>query len=149
MIEMLMVIGITGILLIVLFQVFGAILSTKLRSQATSFVAQDSRYLLARLAYDISRASDITSGTGSALSLVIDGSTYLYSLSGESLVLSVGGGDPQSLTGVGTKINSLIFTRTDLSGNKAISISLNIAPTIIQPGGVTHERQLTTTIGLR
>lgn len=149
MVEMLMVIGITGVLLVVLSQVFGAILSMKLRSQATSFVAQDSRYILSRLAYDIMRANDITSGSGSSLSLNIAGVTHTYSLSGTTLELSVGGAPEQALTGVGTKINSLAFTRTDVGAHKAVQISLNIAPTIIQPGGSTGARQLTTTIALR
>lgn len=149
MVEMLMVMGITGVMLVVLSQVFGAILSMKLRSQATSFVAQDSRYVLNRLAYDVMRASDIVSGSGNTLTLTIDGVSHAYSVSGTTLMLSVDGAPEEKLTGIGTQISSLTFTRTDLSGHKAVQISMNIAPTIIQPGGVTGARQLTTTVALR
>lgn len=149
MVEMLMVMGIMSILVVILSQVFGSILTMKLRSQATTAVAQDSRYVITRLAYDVSRASDITSASGGTLNLSISGVSHLYSLQGTTLMVSVGGAANQALTGVGTKINALSFTRTDLSGHKAFQISLNIAPTVIQPGGALGARQLTTTLALR
>lgn len=150
MVEMLMVMGIMSVLVVILSQVFGSILTMKLKSQATSAVAQDSRYVITRLAYDISRASDITTGSGNTLRILINGSSYLYQLQGTSLVLSVNGGASQALTGVGTKVTNLSFVRfVDLGGKKSVQINLTIAPTTIQPGGSTGERQLTTTIATR
>jgi len=149
MVELLMVMGIMSILVVILSEVFGSILTMKLRSQATTAVAQDSRYVISRLAYDISRATDITNGSGNTLGLVINGAAYTYSLQASTLVLSIDGGSVQALTGVRTKINSLSFTRTDVGAHKAVQINLNLAPVIIQPGGVTGARQLTTTVALR
>ena len=154
LVELLLVMGIMSILMIILFQVFGSILDLKLRSEATTYVAQDSRYLITRLTYDISRASDVTLpvelSSGSSLTLVIDGQNYLYSLDDNILKLSVGGGDNLALNGIGSKINTLTFTRFANIGTKRIvQISLGIVPTTVQPGGVTLSRQLTTTVATR
>jgi prepilin-type N-terminal cleavage/methylation domain-containing protein len=154
LVELLMVMGIMGLLMVILFQVFGAILDMKLRSEATTAVAQDSRYLISRLTYDISRSSDITlplaGGSGNTLILVIDGVDYVYELNGTTLKLSVGGGASQALTGIGTKITSIVFTHfADIGNKKSVQIVLNIAPTTIQQGGTPGERTLTTTVVTR
>lgn len=150
MVEMLMVMGIMGFLVVILSQVFGSILTMKLRSQATSAVAQDSRYLITRLSYDISRASAITVPNSTTMVLTISGTAYTYTLSGSTLTLAVGGGASQVLNGVGTKITALSFTKlTDLGSKSNVQISLTITPTIIQPGGATGARQLTTTLATR
>ena len=152
LVELLMVMGIMSILMIILFQVFGSILDLKLRSEATTYVAQDSRYLITRLTYDISRASDVTLpvelSSGSSLTLVIDGQNYVYSLDGNILKLSVGGGDNLALNGIGSKINTLTFTRF-ANTKRIVQISLGIVPTTVQSGGVTLSRQLTTTVATR
>lgn len=150
MVEMLMVMGIMSILVVILSEVFGSILTMKLRSQATTAVAQDSRYVIARLSYDVSRSSSISSPDAQTLILTIGGTNYTYSLSGTSLVLRVGAGANQALTGVGTKITALNFTHfLDMGGKKSVQISLTILPTIIQPGGASGARLLTTTIATR
>lgn len=150
LVELLMVMGILGILMTVLFQVFNSILAMKLRSEATTSVAQDSRYLISRLTYDISRASDITSGTGGTLSLIIDGTTYFYALENTTLMLSIAGAPAQALTGVQTKIASLQFTRFgDVAGKKIVEITLRLAPVTILREGATGERLLTTTVATR
>lgn len=150
-VEMLLVIGIMSILVVILTQVFGSILTMKLRSQATTAVAQDSRYLLTRLAYDITRSSDLSVLSPQSLSLTINGVNYLYALSGTSLLLSVGGAPSQALTSIDTQITALNFTLTTVppSLKKSVQISLTILPTIIQAGGARLERHLTTTLGLR
>lgn len=149
LIEMLLVMGIMSILLVILTEVFGSIINTKLRSEAVTAVAQDSRYVLARLAYDISRSSAITSPTGNTLALQIDGVSYVYQLDGSTLTLAVAGGDPQALTGVGTRITSLNFVRTDLGLNQGVQISMVMHPTMVIPGTPDLGRQITTTIGTR
>jgi prepilin-type N-terminal cleavage/methylation domain-containing protein len=154
LVELLIVMGVMSILMVILFQVFGSILTMKLRSEATTAVAQDSRYLLTRLTYDISRASNITLPTalssGSSLGLLIQGSTYLYELDGVTLTLSIDGAAAEAVTSIGSKITSLNFTHfADMGTKKSVQINLTIAPTIIQPGGITGERLLTTTVGTR
>lgn len=149
LVEMLIVIGIMSILVVILSEVFGSILTTKIRSEATTALAQDSRYLLSRFYYDISRASDITSPTGSTLSLTIGGTSYVYALDGTTLTLTVGGASPQALSSVGTQITTLDFTRTDLGVKKGVQVHLIIAPSAGLPGGANLSRELTTTVALR
>lgn len=149
LVEMLMVMGIMSILVVILAEVFGSILTMKLRSEATTAVAQDSRYLLSRLYYDISRASDITSTSGDSLSLVIDGVEHLYSLADSTLTLAVGGGSSQALSSIGSRVTGLTFTRTDLGTKEAVHIQFTINPVIILPGGADLSRDLATTVALR
>jgi len=154
LVELLIVMGIMSILLTIFFQVFGAILSMKLRSEATTAVAQDSRYLISRLSYDVSRASDITlpsvGVSGNVLNIIIAGNVYQYQLENGILTLSINGGASQDLNGIGTKITNISFTHfADVGTKKSVQINLTIIPTIIQPGGATGERQLTTTIATR
>lgn len=149
LVEMLIVIGIMSILVIILSQVFGSILTTKLRSEATTAVAQDGRYLLTRLAYDIGRASDITSPTGSTLVLTIGGLDYVYTLSNSTLVLSIGGGPAEALSSLNSRLSSLSFTRTDLGVLKSVQVNFVISPSIPLPGGANLARELTTTVALR
>ncbi len=149
LVEMLMVMGIMSILVVILSQVFGSILTMKLRSEATTAVSQDSRYLLSRLYYDISRASDITSTSGPTLTLTISGVSYVYALDNDTLTLAVGGGSPEALTSVGSRVTTLGFTRTDLGLKKGVQIHLIITPVITLPGGADLSRELTTTVAIR
>ena len=142
MVELLIVIGIMGIFMVILSQVFVSILSMKLRSEATTAVAQDSRYLIARLSYDIARADNVSVSNPSTLILTINGVSHTYSLENNQLSLTVASGDPQILT--------LVFTPfPSLGSQQSVQINLTIRPTIIQPGGATGERHLITTIATR
>lgn len=150
LVELLLVIGIMGILMTILFQVFGSILNMKLRSEATTAVAQDGRYLLARLSYDISRATSVSIPNSTTLNLGIDGTTYSYALDGSTLELTVGAGASEQVTSVLSQINSISFEQlTDIGTKKMVRIVISIAPSIIQQGGVSGERTLTTTIATR
>jgi len=60
-IELILYIGLTGMLLGVMSQVFLAIVGVRSSSTQTTAVQQDSRFLLARLAYAVRRADDIVS----------------------------------------------------------------------------------------
>lgn len=154
LVELLMVMGIMGFLMVILFQVIGSILDLKVRSEAITAVAQDSRYLITRLTYDISRASTITSpvpgASGSSLQLLIGGDTYLYQLSGNTLNLSLNGGTPYALNGIGSRITSINFTRyADVEDIESVGINLVITPTTVQSGGVDATRILNTTVATR
>lgn len=150
LVEMLLVMGITGILIVVLSQVFGSILTMKLRSEATSAVAQDARYLLSRLSYDVARSSSIATPSPSELELTIGGVVHEYTLDNGRLMLAVGGGTPQALTGVRTQLTSLTFTKlADLGTKQNVEVNATLASTISQPGGATSDRQLRTTLATR
>ena len=74
LIELLIVIGILAILISVLSQVFGSIMTMKLSSSSHTSLSQDTRYVLARLTYDLSQADSITTpaigSSGTTLVLV-------------------------------------------------------------------------------
>lgn len=60
LVELLIVMGMISIFMVMLTDIFAGIGSAKLASQATSAVTEDGRAIMARLEYDISRASSIT-----------------------------------------------------------------------------------------
>ena len=154
LVEMLLVMGIMSILLVILTQVFASILSLRMRSVATTAVAQDSRYLISRLSYDVIRPQYIVAplpgSSDNALVLTIDGNTFTYALQGDALTLSVNAASPERLTDIYTAITGATFTRnSDMGDKKSINIVLNIESKIIVPGGVSGARQLTTTLATR
>src|SRR5258706_11621238 len=74
LIEMMITMGLLSIFLIVLATLFTASIDVQTRSRTYSAVTNDSRFLLARLDYDITRASAVTTPAAlgaSASSLVL------------------------------------------------------------------------------
>ena len=95
-IELLIYIALLSGFILILGQLFFSILDTQLESQANSAVDSEGQYLLARLDYDIRRASSLTTPatlgqSGSVLTLNIGGTAYTYSLTGSNLELTVSG----------------------------------------------------------
>lgn len=150
MVELLIVIGIFGILITILSQVFGAILSTKLKNDASTAVAVDSRYAITRLSYDVSRATSAVVTNPTTLVLTIGGQDYTYAFLNNALMLTEPVGGSYSLTGLGTRLTSLTFTRNvDLGTKHIIHVDLYVESTIIQPGGALEPRHLETTLATR
>ena len=123
LIELSVYIGLLGILIIIMSQMFIAILDVRLESASTSVIQQDGGYIEARIAYDVHRASSILSPplgqVASALSLDIIESgvhkTYQYTLNGTDLVLS-DGTDSDKLTSSGSAVTRFFVTRVGNSG---------------------------------
>lgn len=89
-IEMTIYIGLMSILILVLTRIFISALDTQVESESVTNVQQDGRFILARLNYDISLASSVTSpasmgAQASSLTLVRDGQTITYSLANGDL----------------------------------------------------------------
>ena len=92
-IELIIYMGIFGTLLIVFTHFFLTVLDIKRESEAISYTAQDARFILQRLTYDIKNATSITTPSslgsqGSSLVLVVNGSTNTYALAGSTLTLN-------------------------------------------------------------
>lgn len=92
MIELILYMGLLSIFLFVLMDIFISILDVRTESEATSSVQEDGRFILARLNYDISRASSITTpanlgDSSNSLVMIINGITHTYSLSGGKIQL--------------------------------------------------------------
>ncbi len=154
LIELLLTMGLMSILLLVLSQVFISILDLRLESEATDVVAQDGRYILSRLTYDLNRASAITipatqGGTGSQLQITISGVAHTYDVSGGNLTITTGG-NSDSLDGYGTTVSNVSFTRLgNVNGKNTAQISFRLTSTIDTAGTGTNTRDFQTTVGIR
>lgn len=154
LVELLISMGIMTILITILSQVFASILTMRSKNEATSALAQDSRYIFQRLAYDVGRSSSIAvpavGNSGSSMTLVIAGVNYAYSLQDGALMLSVGGASADRLNSVGTSITSLSFTRNSpLGGKSSVALDVALAATTIQPGSAAQNRDIHTTLVTR
>ena len=92
LVEILLYMGLLAILLVVLTEILVSILAVKIESEATSSVEQDSRFILSRMVYDISRATDISfppqiGQTRSNLKMTVGGFLYEYAENGGNLQL--------------------------------------------------------------
>lgn len=152
-VELLIYMGLLSIMLSVLTMLFSSILDTSLESRATSAVEQDSRYLLARLSYDIHRASSIVSpplGSSSAsLQLLIDGATYTYTASSDGeldLTTALGTDD---LVGADASLSALQFTTIgNATGKPLVQVSFSLTSKVTRVEGA-ESRTYQTVIGTR
>ncbi len=120
LVELLITMGLLGIFLVTMTTIFAASIDVQTRSNSYSAVNADGRYLMARLDYDIARASAVTTpaslgSTSTSLALTIGGSTYTYALSGSALQLTSPAGSG-SLTGTGDTATNVSFTKIGNSG---------------------------------
>ncbi|MBI4033248.1 MAG: prepilin-type N-terminal cleavage/methylation domain-containing protein [Candidatus Blackburnbacteria bacterium] len=156
LVELLIYMGILSIFLVVLTDMFASILELRRESEATSSVEQDGRYILSRMAYDIPRATDISTPpqigqTRSNLKMTIGGFLYEYAESGGNLELSNDLGI-NYLNSSETTISNPTFQRianTGVSGTKdTIKIQFTITSKTTRPGGA-ETKTFQTTIGRR
>lgn len=122
-IELTIYMGLMAILLVILGGIFFSILDLQLESQASSDVQQDGQYILARIGYDVRRATSVSvpaaaGQTGSSLTLVIGGANYTYAVSGTDLQLTAGAA-VDNLTSYGSGISSFSISRLGNPGGKA------------------------------
>jgi type II secretory pathway pseudopilin PulG len=131
LIELLLYMGLMAIFLTVISQIFITSLSNQLEAESISSLEQDGRFILARFGYDIGRASSVVtpSSPGEAktmLKLLIDSDEYVYSLSGNNLVLTNALGADQ-LNSVNTTVSNLqIVTLGNTGGKFSIRVSFKL-----------------------
>ncbi len=155
LVELLVFMGLFAILIVILTQILVSALNVQLETQASSSVQQDGRYILARLTYDLNRASAITqpatAGTQSnILQLTIGGSNYKYATaSGNVFDLTVGAGTANQLNSFGTTITNVVFKRIGSGTNKdSIQVSFTATGTSQSSSG-PEVKTFGTTAGLR
>ncbi len=141
-VEMVVYMGLLTVMLVLLTRMFTGILDMQLTSTAVGEVEQDSRYIFARLAYDIGRASSVA-GAGSSLILFIDGIANTYSLNNNNVVLENAVG-ADTLNSGGTQISNLSFLQL---GN-SIQIKFTITSTTQNVQG-PDAKDMQTSIALR
>ena len=93
LVELLLYIGILSVLLVALSAMFFLILDNQARSLANTGLEENSKFLSARLSYDLRRASNITSpaavgSTTSSLQMTIGDEIYTYSIVGGIMQLA-------------------------------------------------------------
>lgn len=134
-VELLIYISLLAIFMIVLLDVFVVILNAKLESESTSALNQDSRYILAKLSYDVANASTFSIPNSSTLIL----GTKTYTLDGGNLTLN-----SARLNGLDTKIDGISFVKV---GN-TVKTTFTIESLVILPGGA-RTQTVQTTLGIR
>lgn len=131
LVELLLYMGIFLLMLIVLMQIFSSILDVQLESQASSSVAQDGKYILQRMLYDIRSAQSISlpatpGNTGTTLQIVVAGVTYVYTANAGYLQLTKNN-TTDNLNSVDTTISNLSFQRLgNATGKNTITISFTL-----------------------
>lgn len=152
LVELLIYMALMSIFLLALLDIFTSTLNSKLSSESTSGLNQDSRYILAKLAYDVNNADSValpTLGvTGASLQLIRTGVTSTYASASGNLVLTQGG-VAMSLNGLDTGLDSLSFRNIGNPGGKpTIQVIYTLRSKIILPGG-TATASVNTTVGTR
>lgn len=153
LIELVLFMGLFTVILGVLTNLFSVIVDTQAEVESTSAVENDSKFITARLMYDIQRAENITmpaslGAQSSTLSLTIDGETYQYAVVNGDLQLSA---DSQTdvLNGSLTQISAITFQRFgNIGGKHAIRVNFTIDSRNETAAG-EESKQIETMIGLR
>lgn len=132
LIELLLYMGLLSIFLVVLTSIFLSILDAQLRSETSSAVDVDGKFLLNRLSWDIHRASGIivpaaAGQTSSQLTLTISGGNYAIASSSGALQLTTGGVS-ERLTGASTTLTGFSVTRRgNPNGKDTLTITFSLS----------------------
>lgn len=154
LVELLLYMGIFTILLAVTLQMFGSIFDVQLESQATSSVAQDSKYIMGRFTHDLNRAQSISVpsvfGTPNAtLTLVINSQILTYSLNSGNLILeNITTGTTDRINSSETTVSDVSYLRLDGNGKDSVQMSFTLTSLAIRRGGKEVET-FQTTAGIR
>lgn len=153
LVELLIYMGLLAVLILIFTDIFTAIIDNQLGSKNTSNVADDGRYLYSRFIYDVERATQVTEpadfgSSSAALTLVINGQNYKYSLQNNNLLIT----DPAGsyvLNGEGSSVSNLLFTKVGSSSAKdTVRINFTIVGNITTRG-ISDQQTFQTTAGLR
>lgn len=152
LVEMLIYMGIFSILLVVFLQIFSMTLDSQKESQNTSSIAQDGKFIIARLSYDIPEAQTIVSptlgGQDSILQLTKGSDTYTYGITNNNLTLTTGS-EIDRLNSANTTVSNISFKRLGNSGGKN-TIQVRFTITGIVLGNKNSDTEtFQTTIGQR
>jgi type II secretory pathway component PulJ len=153
LVEAMVVMGLLAIFLTVLASLFTTAINLEGSSSGYSAVVDDGRFIMARLDYDIARATSITTpaalGANAAnLVMTINSATYTYALNGSNLQLTDGTGSA-NLNGNRTTITGLNFQRIGTSGDKeSIRYTFTVTGTIQHPNQ-TDTQTYTSTVERR
>lgn len=153
LIELALFMGMFSFILLVLMQIFTALMDKQVEIETMSAVQSDRSFILTRLTYDIARADTISmpanpGDQGSTLSFTVDGQTFSYGLNDSNLILTTVSGTA-TMNSIRTTLPSLTFERLGNSGGKnTIRVAYTVESTVDTPQG--HEiKSVDTTLGTR
>jgi type II secretory pathway component PulJ len=153
LVEAIIYMALLSVLLVALTDMFVSILNVKSESDAVSATVIDSRFVFARLRYDISRASSIITpaalgGSSTSLTAVVNGATTTFAVQ-EGRLMRTDAQGSESLTGPDTIISSSTFRRLGNAGGKdTVKIYMTIESVTARDSGYKI-KILETTIGRR
>lgn len=154
LIEFLIFMGLFSIIVVIMLQIFVAMLDVQLENKSSSSIDIEGDYLLARLSSDMGLAKTINQpsviGSASATMNITlqDNTIYTYSLNGTSLQLNdlV---NTDNLNGSETQISNLSFIQLGkINGKNSIKIHFTITSTTKQRTGAAV-KNFDTTLGIR
>lgn len=155
LIELIMSMGIMAILIGVMTGIFGSTIDASLDSQATSGVDQDGRFIVARLAYDMQRASQIVtpavpgSTTNPSLTIKINSIDYTYSLSGSGNLQLTDNTGPNNLNSNTTQVSNLTFQRLGIGDTTdTVQVKFKLTSRIRETKG-SETKDFQTTLGIQ
>lgn len=152
LVEMLVYMGLLSIFLVVQMDILVSVLETTRSSEANSSVAQDGRFILSRLGYDIQRASAITSpasvgSSSNTLTLTIGGVSHSYALTSGNLVLTNNLGS-NNLNSNQTTVSAVNFTKIGSSTRETVKLEFAVG-SVTQTQAGAEMRQFDLTVGKR
>jgi len=138
LIELLVYISLVSIFLVGAIRFSWDVIYSREKAFGQRIVEQNTSTTMARIAYEIRQAKDISSLTSTQLVLDNDGSTTTISLSGTKIQISPNGTGPYDLTSNQIRVTDLTFT--DLSSTDTNSKSVGVSLTIEQLGTGTSQQ---------
>lgn len=152
LVEVLIVMGLLAIFLIILTSIFTATLDVQNQSKAYSAVQSDGRFIMARINYDITQSTSITTPTTlgvTSTSLVLTTATnsFTYALVGGNLQLTDNTGSANLNSG--TVVTNLSFTKLGNPGGKNTTRYSFTLTSTSKHSGTADTQTFTNTVGRR
>lgn len=148
LVELIIYMGVLSILIGVMSVLFSSILNAQLDSASTSSVDQDARYIQARMAYDMQRASSIVSVTSTTLQVLANSINYTYSLDGSGNLQITDNTGSYQLNSADTTVSGLSFQSISNGSNNTVRVTYTVTSDIQETSG-QEARTVQTTLGLQ
>ncbi len=153
LVELLLVMGLLSFMIVVLATIFTSAVEQQQLSRNYSSVTSNGRFIMARLNYDISRATAVATpaslgSSAASLVMTVNSTTYTYALSGNNLQLNDGTSTDNLNDGV-VKVSSVSFQRFgNVSGKPTITYTFTVTG-LSSAHGINSAQTFTSTVELK
>ncbi len=153
LVELLIYMGLSSIILTVVAGLFVAVLESQLRSEQSSIMEQDSRYLIAKLSYEITQADEllipaILGESANQLQLATSGQPVILELDNQDLEITKNGLVYQLNHSLTTVDNFQVTRLGNEEGQPVIQVNLTLSSQI-QAEGQPSTKDYQITVSLR